>query len=101
MGLLLANQYFHQLEPEIRHAVLGNAATLISFRVGHEDAAILSREFQPRIGVEDLLNLANHHIYLKLMIDGAPSQVFSAIVDAGAAQRAEKGAYRTRQYSHA
>lgn len=85
VGLLLANQYFHQLEPEIRHAVLGNAATLISFRVGPEDAAILAREFQPRIGVEDLLNLANHHIYLKLMIDDAPSQVFSAIVDARAA----------------
>jgi hypothetical protein len=28
----------HQLEPEIRHAVLGNAGTIISFRVGAEDA---------------------------------------------------------------
>lgn len=78
VGLALAHQYFHQLDPDIRHAVLGNAATLISFRVGSEDAFLLAQEFQPAFGVEDLLNLANHNIYLKLMIDGAPSRPFSA-----------------------
>lgn len=78
VGLTLANQYFHQLEPDIRHAVLGNAGTLISFRVGPEDAAILAKEFQPKFGVEDLLNLPNHSIYLKLMIEGTPGQPFSA-----------------------
>ena len=77
IGLTLANQYFHQLEPDIRHAVLGNAGTLISFRVGPEDAAILAKEFQPKFEVEDLLGLANRDIYLKLMIDGTPSQPFS------------------------
>lgn len=78
VGLTIANQYFHQLEPDIRHAVLGNAGTLISFRVGPEDASILAKEFQPRFDVEDLLNLPNRSIYLKLMIDGMPSQPFSA-----------------------
>ena len=78
VGLILANQHLHQLEPDIRSAVLGNAGTLISFRVGSEDAAFLAREFQPKFETIDLLNLPNHHIYLKLMIDGAPSQPFSA-----------------------
>jgi type IV secretory pathway TraG/TraD family ATPase VirD4 len=78
VGLTLANQYFHQLELDVRHAVLGNAATLISFRVGPEDAPILAKEFQPKFEVGDLLNLPNHRIYLKLMIDGAPSAPFSA-----------------------
>jgi hypothetical protein len=78
LGLTLANQHFHQLDPDVRHAVLGNAGTLISFRVGPEDAMILAREFQPTFGVEDLINLPNHHFYLKLMIDGAPSRPFSA-----------------------
>jgi len=68
----------NQLEPDIRHAVLGNVGTLISFRVGPEDAGILAREFQPKFEVEDLLNLSNRDIYLKLMIDGTPSQPFSA-----------------------
>ena len=63
----------------IRHAALGNAGTLISFRVGPEDAAILAKEFQPIFDVEDILNLPNRSIYLKLMIDGAPSGPFSAV----------------------
>jgi type IV secretory pathway TraG/TraD family ATPase VirD4 len=78
VGLTLAHQHLHQLEPDIRHAVLGNAGTLVSFRVGPEDAATLAREFQPTFGVEDLLNLPNHDIYLKLMIDGTPGRPFSA-----------------------
>ncbi len=78
VGLVLAHQYIHQLEPDIRHAVFGNAGTLISFRVGPEDASILAKEFQPTFDVEDILNLPNRSIYLKLMIDGAPSKAFSA-----------------------
>lgn len=78
VGLILAHQHLQQLEPEIRHAVLGNAGTLISFRTGAEDAPFLSREFQPVFGVEDLIGLPNYSIYLKLMIDGAPSRPFSA-----------------------
>jgi TraM recognition site of TraD and TraG len=81
VGLVLAHQYFHQLEPDIRHAVLGNAATIISFRVGPEDAFLLAQEFQPKFGVEDLINLANYDIYLKLMIDGTPSPPFSATTE--------------------
>ena len=78
VGLTLAHQYMHQLEPDIRHAVLGNAGTLISFRVGPEDAFVLRQEFQPKFGIENLLNLPNRAIYLKLMIDGTPSPPFSA-----------------------
>jgi type IV secretory pathway TraG/TraD family ATPase VirD4 len=78
VGLVLAHQYMDQLEVDIRHAVLGNAATLISFRVGPDDAAVLAKEFQPIFGVQDMLNLANRDIYLKLMIDGAPCLPFSA-----------------------
>lgn len=77
IGLVLAHQYMHQLDLDIRHAVLGNAGTIIAFRVGPEDAAILADEFQPVFDTLDLLNLPNRSIYLKLMIDGAPSRPFS------------------------
>mgnify|MGYP003650188510 CR=1 FL=1 len=83
VGLTLAHQHMHQLEPDIRHAVLGNAGTLISFRVGPEDASILTKEFQPKFDGEDLLNLPNQSIYLKLMIDGTPSKPFSATTGLG------------------
>src|SRR6266496_3553852 len=79
VGFTLAHQYLHQLEPDIRHAVLGNAGSIISFRVGAEDAPYLVREFHERFGEIDLLQLPNYRIYLKLMIDGTPSTPFSAV----------------------
>lgn len=78
VAMTLAHQYLHQLELDVRHAVLGNAGTLICFRLGAEDATFLAKEFTPVFEMEDLLTLPNYHIYLKLMIDGAPSRPFSA-----------------------
>ena len=69
----------HQLDPDIRHAVLGNAGTIISFRVGAEDAPYLAREFVGQLDEIDLVQLPNYRIYLKLMIDGAPTKPFSAV----------------------
>lgn len=82
VGLILAHQHLEQLTPEIREAVLGNVGTVISFRVGPEDARYLAREFEPAFKPLDLVNLPNHHVYLKLMIDGTPSQPFSAVTTA-------------------
>lgn len=78
IGLTLAHQYLHQLEPEIRHGVLGNAGTLIAFRLGPEDASALAKEFQPTFTSLDLMNLPNRGVYLRLMIDGTPARAFSA-----------------------
>jgi len=80
VGLTLAHQHLHQLDPDIRHAVLGNVGTTISFRVGPEDAAVMAKEFQPTFDVLDIINLPNRNFYLKLMIDAAPSRPFSAQV---------------------
>jgi hypothetical protein len=78
VGLILAHQYLMQLDPQVRDAVLGNVGTTISFRLGLADAEILAKEFYPELTAEDLLRLPNHHIYLKLMIDGVVSRPFSA-----------------------
>jgi type IV secretory pathway TraG/TraD family ATPase VirD4 len=79
VGFTIAHQYLHQLDPDIRHAVLGNARTIISFQVGAEDAPYLVREFVDRFDEKDFLQLPNYRIYLKLMIDGSPSKPFSAV----------------------
>jgi type IV secretory pathway TraG/TraD family ATPase VirD4 len=86
VGFTVAHQYLHQLEPDIRHAVLGNAATVISFRVGAEDAPYLAREFQDQFEQIDLTQLPNYRIYLKLMIDGLPSKPFSAVTSMPSSQ---------------
>lgn len=84
VGTVLAHQYLHQLDPDIREAVIGNAGSLISFRLGASDAGFIARELEPIFAPVDLLNLPNHNIYLKLMIDGAPSKPFSAATLPGA-----------------
>ena len=68
----------HQLDTDIQHAVLGNAGTLISFRLGAKDAPLLAREFAPKFEAIDLQSLPNYDIYIKLLIDGTPSRPFSA-----------------------
>jgi len=52
--------------------------TLISFRIGAEDAKYLSQEFYPVFSQDDLVNLPAYNICLKLMIDGQTSPPFSA-----------------------
>ena len=79
VGFTVAHQYMHQLEPDIRHAVLGNAGTIISFRVGAEDAPYIVQEFHERYEKIDFLQLPNFRAYVKLMIDGMPSKPFSAV----------------------
>jgi hypothetical protein len=78
VSFAIAHQFLHQLTPEIRHAVLGNVGTFIAFRVGPEDASYVVREFQSVFEQEDVINLENYRIYLKLLIDGMPSWPFSA-----------------------
>jgi len=67
----------HQLNVDIRQAVLGNIVTVISFRIGTEDAKHMAEEMFPEFDVHDFINLSNYKIYLKLMIDGRPSRPFS------------------------
>ncbi|MEK7494196.1 MAG: CxxC-x17-CxxC domain-containing protein, partial [Patescibacteria group bacterium] len=78
LDLTLAHQYIAQLEEEVRDAVVGNAGTLITFRIGADDAEFFEKEFSPEIMALDLVNLPNQKIYLKLMIDGVTSRAFSA-----------------------
>ena len=79
LNLILAHQYIEQLDERIRSAIFGNVGTIISFRVGAADAQYLAREFHPVFSETDLINLPNHNIYLKLMIDGVTSRAFSAV----------------------
>ncbi len=78
LALILAHQYIAQMEEEVRDAVFGNVGTLISFRVGAEDAEFLEKELNPEFTALDLVNLTKYNIYLKLMIDGVAGRPFSA-----------------------
>ncbi len=81
--MTLAHQYLDQLSPEILHGVLGNVGTIICFRLGAKDAAYMAKELfsesSHKFTVGDYVSLPNHHVYLKLMVDGMPSEPFKAV----------------------
>ena len=77
VGFVLAHQHLAQLEPEIRDAVFGNAGSIISFRMGGQDASYLAREFSPKFDATDITNLPRFSAYARLQIDGASSPPFS------------------------
>ncbi|MFC1703001.1 type IV secretory system conjugative DNA transfer family protein, partial [Patescibacteria group bacterium] len=87
LNLIMAHQYIEQLDETVAAAIFGNVGTIISFRVGASDAEPLAKEFAPQFVEEDLVNLGKFDVYLKLMIDGASSQPFSASTLPPIAQR--------------
>lgn len=68
LNLTVAHQFLTQLSVEVRDAVWGNCSTLISFRVGAEDAPIVARA----IGThpQTLTDLSVGHAYYNTIVNG-------------------------------
>lgn len=77
LDLVIAHQFLGQLDEEIKKAVFGNVGSIAAFRIGSDDAEFLSSQFKPVFEAQDLLNIDNHHAYLKLLINGQTSQPFN------------------------
>lgn len=77
LNLIVANQFTTQLTEEIRDAVFGNIGTIISFRVGTNDAEFLAKYFAPVFDTSDLQRVPNHNAIVRMLIGGVPSQSFS------------------------
>jgi hypothetical protein len=77
VGLVLANQYLDQLEPEVRTSILGNVGSLVVFRVGAGDAARLTKELGPKIEPEDLTFLPNRHFWVRMLVNGTAIEPFT------------------------
>ncbi|OGY98402.1 MAG: hypothetical protein A2681_01830 [Candidatus Liptonbacteria bacterium RIFCSPHIGHO2_01_FULL_56_18b] len=82
LNLILAHQYIGQLvtdvSTKVRDAIFGNVGTMLVFRVGAADAEFLEKEFEPEFTIQDIVNLPNFQIYLKLMVSGVTCRPFSA-----------------------
>ena len=76
--LTVANQYIAQMPDEVKDAVFGNVGSMVSFRVGSDDAAYLAKYFEPVFEPLDLVNLGLRNIYVTMSIDGETSLPFSA-----------------------
>jgi len=78
LNLVMVNQYIAQMPETVRDAVFGNVGTMVSFRVGAGDAEAMVSEFAPVFDANDLVNLPNRQIYIKMAIDGVTAPAFSA-----------------------
>lgn len=93
LSLNITNQYIEQLDEQIRNAVIGNAGTLISFRVGAQDAEYLIKEFDG-LTIEDMVNVPKQQFYIKTLINNMPTLPFmgrSGDWDAGGDQTTAAG----------
>lgn len=77
LNLTVANQYVSQMTPSVRDAVFGNVGSLVSFRVGADDAHVLQRYFEPQFDSQDLIQLHNQAFVSAMSIDGEKSPAFS------------------------
>ncbi len=77
LNLTVAHQYITQLPPEIRATAFGNVGSIITFRLGAEDAGFLQKEFSPAFTPEDMINLNFREMCVKMSIDGKASPAFS------------------------
>lgn len=77
LSLNITNQYIEQLDEKIRNAVIGNAGTLVAFRIGAADAEFLVKEFDP-LQLDDMTTIDKYNFYIKMLIDGAPTRPFNA-----------------------
>ena len=90
LSLTIATQTMSQLPERSLQAVVGNCATIVSFRVSGDDAKALVREFAvsgegPQTGetmydlvlpAAELQNLPDYNCYVRTLGDGRPEEAF-------------------------
>jgi hypothetical protein len=85
LALIMAHQFIAQIwwaswqkndKPSIKDAVFWNAWTIMSFKVGAEDAEYMEKEYAPLLSQQDIIWIANFTAYCKLNIDNATTRPF-------------------------
>lgn len=89
LSLNMAHQYLGQLEPRaagkggsgpnLKDAIFGNVGTILSYKIGAQDAEYMAKEMAPVFSDQDLVNIDKFKAVMKLSIDTQPSKPFSII----------------------
>jgi len=75
--LILAHQFIAQLKEDISKAVFGNVGSMVSFRVGPEDADFLEKQFAPVFSAKDQVNVDNYNAFARILINNVLSRPFN------------------------
>lgn len=77
LDLIIAHQFIKQLKETIRDAVFGNVGSIVSFRIGPDDAEFMKNKFEPVFTAQDIINIDNLNAYVNLLINGQTAQPFN------------------------
>jgi hypothetical protein len=109
LGLIMAHQYIGQLvgkteaygqaSSKMRDAVFGNVGTIMSFKIGAEDAEYMAKEMAPVVSDQDVIGIPNFSCYCKLNINNVTSRPFSLQTIYDESARNEKLAGLIKEYS--
>ena len=86
LWLVMAHQYLGQLQKSdaltksqlnLKDAIFGNVGTMMSYKIGPEDAEMMAKQFAPIYSDQDFVNMDKFKAAIKLSVDGQPSPGFS------------------------
>ena len=77
LDLIIAHQFIKQLKEGIRDAVFGNVGSIVSFRIGPDDAEFMKNKFEPVFSPQDLMNIDNLNAYVNLLTNGQTERPFN------------------------
>jgi len=81
LNLVLAHQFLAQLvkdgDTSVKDAIFGNVGTLISYRIGVDDAEVIAKQMAPVVTEYDLVNMPKFTCYIKLLIDNQNPPAFN------------------------
>lgn len=77
LSLNIAHQFIKQLDEGIKDSVFGNVGSIVSFRVGQDDAEYLEKQFEPVFNANDIANIDNWNAYIKMLSGGKPTKPFN------------------------
>jgi Helicase HerA, central domain len=86
LGLVIAHQYLGQLEKSdaltksslnLKDAIFGNVGTMMTYKIGPEDAEMMGKQFAPVYSDQDFVNMDKFKAAIKLSVDGQPTPGFS------------------------
>ena len=77
LGMTLSHQYVQQATPAVFASIMGNVGSMICFRIGANDAPEIATQLG-KLLPQDLINLPNYAAFVRLMVNGTQTKVFSA-----------------------
>jgi hypothetical protein len=89
----------YQSSTKMRDAVFGNVGTIMSFKIGAEDAEYMAKEMAPVLSEQDVIGIPNFSCYVKLNVNNTTSRPFSMATYYDESQRNEKLGALVKEYS--